>query len=119
MTSFKSKVIAFPDRCVDHDLHLNPDKIHISVKQIFGQTLTKQGLMMDENKWKVVQEWPIPNSIKELQSFLGCVNHLSKFIPFLSAHRKPLQELLKQSENNFIWQDHHTEAFNTLNNATC
>ena len=67
---------------------------------------------MDENKWKVVQEWPILTSIKELQSFPGNVNYLSQFIPFLSTHRKPLQELLKQSENDFTWQDHHTEAFN-------
>ena len=118
---FKSNVISFLDRCVVHDLHLNPDKIHINVDSVpfFGQTLTKQGLMMDENKWKVVQEWPIPTNIKELQSFLGSVNYLSKFIPFLSTNRKPLQELLKQSENDFIWQDHHTEAFNTLKAAIC
>ena len=56
---------------------------------------------------------------RELQSFLGSVNYLSKFIPFLSTHRKPLQELLKQSENNFIWQEHHTEAFNMPKNAIC
>ena len=75
--------------------------------------------MIDENKWKVVQEWPVPTNIKELQSFLGSVNYLSKFISFLSTHRKPLQELLKQSENDFIWQDHHTEAFNTLKAVIC
>ena len=118
---FKTNVISFLNRCVVHDLHLNPDKICINVDSVpfFGQTLTQQGLMMDENKWKVVQEWPIPTSIKELQLFLGSVNYFSKFIPFLSAHRKPLQELLKQSENDFIWQDHHTEAFNTLKAAIC
>ena len=49
-------VISFLDRCVTHDLHLNSEKIHINVDSVpfFGQTLTKQGLMMDENKWKVV-----------------------------------------------------------------
>ena len=61
---------------------------------------------MDENKWKAVKEWPILTNIEELQSFLGSVNYLSKFVPFLSTHRKPFQELLKQSENDFIWQDH-------------
>ena len=44
---------------------------------------------------------------------------MSKFTPFISTHRKPLQELLKQSENDFIWQDHHTEAFNTSKNDKC
>ena len=74
--TFKSNVVSFLDHCVEHDLHLNPDKICINVDSIpfFGQTLTKQGLMMDENKWRVIQDWPIPANIKELQSFLGSVN---------------------------------------------
>ena len=45
--------------------------------------LTKEGLQMDANKWKVIQDWPQPTNIKELQSILGLVNHLSKFIPFI------------------------------------
>ena len=65
---FKSNVISFLDHCVEHDLHLNPDKVRINVDsvQFFGQTLTKKGLMMDENKWKVIQDWPVPTNIKEL-----------------------------------------------------
>ena len=55
---FKANVISFLDHCVQHDLQLNSDKIHIIVDSVpfFGQTLTKQGHMMDENKWKAVQE---------------------------------------------------------------
>ena len=104
-----TNVISFLDRCVIHDLYLNPDKICINVDSVpfLGQTLTKHSLMMDENTWKVVQEWLIPTNIKELQSFLGSVNYLSKFIPFLSTHRKPLQELLKQSENDYLARPPH------------
>ena len=120
---FKSNVISFLDRCTEHDLHLNPDKVRINVDSvpIFGQTLTKKGLMMDENKWKVIQDWSVPTNIKELQSFLGSVNYLSKFIPYLSTHRKPLQDLLKQStvDAEFLWLDTHTEAFNKLKTAIC
>ena len=48
---FKSNV-SFLDHCVEYDLHLNPDTIRINVDSVpfFGQTLTKNGLMMDENK---------------------------------------------------------------------
>ena len=55
---FKSNVVSFLDHCVEHDLHLNLDKIRINVDSVpfFGQTLTKNGLMMDENKWKVIQD---------------------------------------------------------------
>ena len=38
---FKENVINFLDRCIEHDLHLNPDKIRINVDSVpfFGQTL--------------------------------------------------------------------------------
>ena len=94
---FKLNVISFLDRCIEHDLHLNPDKVRINVDSvpIFGQTLTKKGLMMDENKWEVIQDWPVLTNIKEIQSFLGSVNYLSKFILYLSTHRKSLQDFYK------------------------
>ena len=120
--AFKQNVVSFLDCCVEHDLHLKPDKIQINVDSVsfFGQMLTKQGLMMDENKWRVIQDWPIPTNIKELQSFLGNVNYLSKFIPYLSTYRKPLQELLRQSDSTeFVWLDHHTDAFHKLKTAIC
>ena len=49
---FKENVINFLDRCIEHDLHLNPEKIRINVDSVpfFGQTLMKDGLQMDANK---------------------------------------------------------------------
>ena len=115
---FKENVINFLDRCVEHNLHLNPEKIRINVDSVpfFGQTLTKDGLQMDANKWQVIQNWPKPKNVKELQSCLGSVNYLSKFIPHLSSFRKPLQDLLKSS-NKFFWLKVHDKAFKTLKNA--
>ena len=71
---------------------------------------------MDANKWQVIQDWPQPKNVKELQSFLGSVNYLSEFIPHLSSFRKLLQDLLKSS-NEFVWLKIHDEAFKTLKNA--
>ena len=52
---------------------------------------------MDHKNWKVIQQWPTPINVKELQSFLGSVNYLSKIIPYLPDFRRPLQELLKKT----------------------
>ena len=68
---------------------------------------------MDHKKWEVIQQWPTPTNIKELQSFLGSVNYLSKFILYLSGYRQPLQELLKK-ENEYCWMSVHEEAFKKL-----
>ena len=115
---FKENVINFLDRCIEHNLHLNPEKIRINVDSVpfFRQTLMKDGLRMDANKWQVIQNWPQTKNVKELQSFLGSVNYLSKFIPHLSSFRKPPQDLLKSS-NEFVWLKVHDEAFKTLKNA--
>ena len=66
---FQQNVISFLDCCVERDLHLNPDKIQIDIPSVpfFGQTLTKQGLKMDNRKWEVIQQWPTPTNVKELQ----------------------------------------------------
>ena len=50
---------------------------------------------------------------QELQSFLGTVNYLSKFLAFLSDLHAPLQGLLKK-DAEFNWTETHTQAFNHL-----
>ena len=116
--NFQNNVISFLDHCVGRDLHLILDKIQVNIPsvQFFGQTLTKQGLKMGHKKWEVIQQWPIPTNVKELQSFLGSVNYLSKFIPYLSDFRRPLQELLKKG-NEFCWMPIHDKAFKNLKSA--
>ena len=115
---FKENVINFLDRCVEHDLHLKCKKIRINVDFVpcSRKTLMKNGLQMDANKWQVIQNWPQPKNVEELQCFLGSVNYLSKFIPHLSSFRKPLQDLLKSSKE-FVWLKVHDKAFKTLKNA--
>ena len=118
--SFKTNVIGFLDRCVEKDLHLNPDKVCINIPNIlfFGQVLTPQGLKPDPHKVDVIQNWPIPTNTTELQSFLGSVNYLCKFIPYLSHLCQPLQELLKSS-NEFVWTQVHGTTFSQLKQAIC
>ena len=118
--SFKSNVISFLDRCVEKDLHLNPDKIQINIPNVpfFGQVLTKEGLRPDPHKVDVIKQWPTSSNVTELQSFLGSVNYLCKFIPYLSDLRQPLQGLLK-SNSEFIWTQVHEKAFENLKQAIC
>ena len=117
---FKENVINFLDRCVEHDLQINPEKISINLDSVpfFGQTLTNDGLQMDANKWQVIHNWPQPKTVKELQSFLGSVNYLSKFIPHLSSFRKLLQDLLKSS-NEFVWLESSQQSLQDIKECHC
>ena len=105
-------VIRFLERCLEIDLHLNPDKIKINCKSVsfFGMVLTADGIKPDPKKVETIKKWPIPQNVTELQSFLGSVNYLSQFIAGLSQLRKPLQALVKK-KSEFVWTAVHDKSF--------
>ena len=117
---FKDNVIRFLDRCVEKDLHLNADKFKLDYDTVkfFSHLLTKDGMKPDPKKVKDIQEWSAPKDIKELQSFLGAVNYLARFIPHLSALRAPLRDLLKK-KNELIWAQNHQLCFDQIKEAVC
>ena len=112
---FKANVIAFLDCCVQEDMHHNLNKVKIDCLKVpfFGNVLSKDGLSPDTRKVKLIQQWPTPTNHKELQSFLGTVNYLSRFLAFLSDLCAPLQSLLKK-DTEFIWTPVHQQAFDQL-----
>ena len=89
---FKANVIAFLDHCVQEDMHPNPDKVKIDCLEVpfFGNVLSKDGLSPDTRKVELIQQWPTLANHKKLQSFLGTVNYLSRFLAFLSDLCAPL-----------------------------
>ena len=54
-----------------------------------------------------------PNNEKELKSFLGAIQYISKYIDNLSAQTDSLRQLLKK-DNDWIWTEEHTQAFEKL-----
>ena len=108
-------VIKFLDRCVEVDMHLNPQKVKFKSPEVpfYGNMLTNDGIKPDPKKVEAIQDWPIPEDRQQLQSFLGSVNYLSRFIAGLSDLRKPLQSLIS-TDTPFIWTETHTQAFNRL-----
>ena len=105
---------------MEKDLHLNADKFKLDCDTVtfFGHLLTKDGMKLDPKKVKDIRQWPVPKDIKELQSFLGAVNYLARFIPHLSALQAPLQDLLKK-ENEFTLAQNHQLCFDQIKEAVC
>ena len=54
--NFNSNVISFLDRCVQEDIHLNPDKVQINTDSVpfFGHVLTKDGVQLDMSNVKLI-----------------------------------------------------------------
>ena len=84
----------------------------------FGNIVTSKGIKPDPKKEEAIKNWPSPTNVKELQSFLGAINYLSKFIPYLSTLRSTLQGLVKK-DSEYLWTPTHEKAFKDIKDAIC
>lgn len=48
--------------------------------EYLGIVIMPEGMSLDQEKVKAVIEWPTPNVVKKLQSFLGFANFLQQFV---------------------------------------
>ena len=56
-----------------------------------------------------------PNSLKQLRSFMGILNHMSRFIPNLQKHTEPLRPSLKaDKKEKFIWNEEANNEFQKI-----
>ena len=60
-----------------------------------GHVIPAQGIHADPEKVKVVQDWQVPKSRKQMMSFLGLSNYFKKYIPDYSTFTAPLVALTK------------------------
>jgi hypothetical protein len=65
----------------------------------------------------VIQDWPLPHTIKELKGFLGLAGYYKKFIKNFRIVSKPLTHLLKN--NSFEWNVLAKTTFDRLKKALC
>ena len=85
-------------RCIDIDLHVNSDKCKANCKSVlfFSMKLMAGDLKPDPNNIKCTEDWPVPNNVTELQSFLESVTYLSHFIADGAQLRHLLQTLTEE-----------------------
>ena len=62
-----------------------------------GHVLSENGLSMEADKLKAVNEWPRPQNRKQTLSFLGLCGYYRSFIENFSQIALPMTELLKES----------------------
>ena len=66
-----------------------------------------------QTKVKAIQEMPPPQCKKQVQSFIGMINYLSKFSARLSEFAEPICQLSKEKVP-FNWGLEHDEAFQLI-----
>ena len=81
-----------------------------------GHIVNQHGICVDPTKVKAIQDWPIPQSVSEVQAFLGLANFYSTFVHQFAKMAIPLTDLLNQA-TPFRWNKEQNTAFNQLKRA--
>ncbi|CAI5467927.1 unnamed protein product [Closterium sp. Yama58-4] len=81
--------------------------------EFLGHVISRDGIKIDPKKIKTIQEWKAPTNVTELQSFLGFVNYVRRFIPNMAGITGPLTDLLHK-DKNFVWGEEAEAAFQEL-----
>ena len=91
-------------RCRDTRLKLNPAKCAFAVKSgiLLGHIVSKEGLSIDPDKVKAIQEMKPPGNPKELERFMGKVKWHTRFVRYLAHVACPLYQLTRK-DALFAW----------------
>ncbi|KAK2710346.1 hypothetical protein QYM36_013861 [Artemia franciscana] len=102
------------ERARQKGVKFNRSKCQIAVQSVcyFGHIISNAGIKPDPEKLRAINEMPTPKSKKELQTFLGMLNFLSRYIPNLETQNQPLRDRIKADE--FEWKELHTTCLNQL-----
>jgi len=88
----------FFDHVRDTDLKLNEKKSRFNTNRVsyVGHVLTYEGVEPSPERIKAITDMPDPNNKAALQTFLGMVTSLGKFVPNLSKLIAPLRKLTEK-----------------------
>ncbi|GBN34188.1 Retrovirus-related Pol polyprotein from transposon 297, partial [Araneus ventricosus] len=77
------------------NLKLSPKKCRFFQKEVsyLGHIISEDGFKTDPEKTKAVVDWPRPETLHDLRSFLGLCTYYRRFVRNFSAIARPLHKL--------------------------
>ena len=84
----------------DHNLKMKPKKCVLFQEEVeyLGRLVSRHGVTLRPDHVKIIREWPVPTTKKQLQSFLGFTNYHREFIKYYSVVVEDLQMLVTKSK---------------------
>ena len=103
-----------------HQLKLYPKKCVFAVQQVdfLGHCISPGKIMMEEDIVGVVQQWPVPTTKKEMQSFLGSINFYRNFIHNYAHIASLLSDALHNNAPPSLWQQLPKAVLEAFNRTT-
>lgn len=99
-------------------LKLKPEKCALFQRSIsfLGHVVSERGIQTDSKKIQVVQEWPIPRSIRDVRAFLGLASYYRRFVPNFASIAGPLHAMFGKGKR-FVWSVEAQQSFEQLKSA--
>jgi len=99
---------------VENKLNLRIDKCKFLCTKIeyLGYSITQEGISPTDSGIEAVRKFPVPQSIRGVQGFLGLCSYFRKFIEGFSI-AKPLYDLVKK-DATFKFTESELDAFEKL-----
>jgi hypothetical protein len=97
----------------DNGLTINPAKCTFAASSVklLGHMVSESGITPRPKHVTAIQEFPAPNTIKQLQQFLGMVNFYRRLLPRIAATLQPLTDLLRGNPKTLEWTVSAADAF--------
>lgn len=96
-------------------LRLKPSKCDLFQPEVafLGHRVNKDGISCDPAKLAAVRDWPRPDKLAEVRSFLGLATYYKKFLPNFSELVQPLTDLTRKGVR-FHWSEECEASFTQL-----
>ncbi len=96
-------------------LKVKPSKCHLARREVgfLGHVVSEAGIATDPAKIEAVKDWPVPNSLTEVRSFIGLAGYYRSFVPDFATLAKPLTSMADKGRF-FHWNEGCQVAFDAL-----
>ena len=101
----------------EHKLFARPSKCEFGRRKIkfLGHFVSEEGIEVDQEKIKAIQDWPTPKSVTDVLQFKGLAEFYRRFVKDFSAISAPLSALTGNVE--WKWGPLEDKAFKQLKHA--
>ena len=94
-------------------VNINKCQFHVQETPFLEVLLSTEGIRMDSDKVQVVLDWPVPNSLKQVQGFIEFCNFYRRFIKDFSKIVRPMLKLTRK-DAPFQWDSNCQKFFELL-----
>ena len=85
------------ERCKEHNITLSDSKMQMGTELKFaGHIINWQGSRPDPDKVKAIEDFPVPEAITDVRSFIGLANQFTDYTPDLRHNIEPMKPLLQK-----------------------